>query len=267
DASVATVSDKGVVTAVKVGNATITATSANGKTATCTVTVASNIVSVTSIEISKTELSLTEGESATLTATVNPSDATDKTVTWTSSDNSVATVTNDGVVTAVNAGTATITVASSNGKTATCTVNVIANVILAESLTIDPKEWSGVEGSEFTIKATVLPEDASDKTLTFESSDTSIATVDAEGNVKVQKEGTCVITVSTVDGSDLTAECVITSLSGVETIFADPNASVDVYDMNGILLKKGCSREQLKQLTPAVYILRKGNLIVKTAIR
>ncbi|MDE6479120.1 MAG: Ig-like domain-containing protein, partial [Muribaculaceae bacterium] len=349
DASVASVSDKGVVTAVKAGTATITATSANGKTANCTVTVAANIISVESVAISKTELSLTEGDTANLTATIAPENATDKSVTWTSSDEAVATVSADGVVTAVKAGTATITAASSNGKTATCTVTVTAKVIdvtgitlsdidlsmtkgetitltatidpenatdktvtwtssdeavatvdaegnvtaiavgeavitaacgnvsaschvtvlpiLVESLTIDPAEWRGKEGSEFTITATVLPDDAADKTVTFESSDTSIATVDAEGNVKVLKEGTCVITVSTVDGSDLTAECVITSLSGVETIFADPDASVDVFDMNGVMLKRGCSREELKQLKPAIYILRSGNTVVKTILR
>ncbi|MDE6523115.1 MAG: Ig-like domain-containing protein, partial [Muribaculaceae bacterium] len=264
DASIATVSDKGVVTAVKTGTATITATSANGKTATCTVTVAANIISVESISISESELSLTEGETATLTATIAPENATDKSVTWSSSDEAVATVSADGVVTAIKAGTAIITAASSNGKTATCEVTVLP--ILVESLTIDPTTWSGVEGSEFTIKATVLPENAADKTVTFESSDTSIATVDAEGNVKVLKEGSCVITVSTVDGSDLKAECLITGLSGVETIFADPNALVDVYDMNGVMLKKGCSREELKQLKPTIYILRSADTVVKAVV-
>ena len=86
---------------------------------------------------------------------------------------------------------------------ATCIVTVLP--ILVESLTIDPTTWNGIEGSEFTIKATVFPENADNKVLTFESSDQTIATVDADGNVKVPKEGTCMITVSTVDGSDLKA--------------------------------------------------------------
>ena len=113
----------------------------------------------------------------------------------------------------------------------------------------------------------MLPENATDKTVIFESSDTTVATVDAEGNVKVLKEGSCVITVSTVDGSGLTAECAITGLSGVESILTDPNAKVDVYDMNGVMLRKGCSREDLKQLKPAVYILRSGDRVVKAAVR
>ena len=139
--------------------------------------------------------------------------------------------------------------------------------VLVESLTIDPTVWNGVEGSEFTIKATVLPEDAADKSLKFESTDPKIATVDDEGNVKVIKEGFCSIIVSTLDGSGLTAECQITGLSGVESVFADPDATVDVYDVNGTRLKQGCTRGQLKQLKPAVYILRSGNAIVKTVVR
>ncbi|MDE7347325.1 MAG: Ig-like domain-containing protein [Muribaculaceae bacterium] len=264
DESVATVSDKGVVTAVKAGTATITATSANGKTATCSVTVAANIIPVESIAISKAELSLTEGETAALTATVAPENATDKIVTWSSSDESVATVDNEGNVTAMAVGDAVITATCGN-VSANCNVHVLP--ILVESIVIDPTEWSGEEGNEFKISAVVLPENATDKILTFESSDETVAVVDAEGNVKVLKEGTCIITVSTVDGSNQKAECVITILSGVEAIFADPNALVDVYNMNGMLIKKGCLRGELRLLNPGVYILRSGDSIVKTIIR
>lgn len=139
--------------------------------------------------------------------------------------------------------------------------------ILVESLTIDPTEWNGVEGSEFTITTTVLPEDAYDKALIFKSSDESVATVNAKGNVKVLKEGTSVITVSTVDGSNIKAECVITGLSGVDIIFTDSNALVEVYDMNGILLKKCFIREDLKQLKPGVYILRNGYTVMKAVVK
>ena len=100
--------------------------------------------------------------------------------------------------------------------------------------------YSGPEGSEFAIQATVLPENATDKTLTFESDNTSVAVVDAEGNVQVLGEGTCVITVSTVDGSNLKAQCVITGTSSIHTIFTDADAPVDIYDMNGLLLKHVC---------------------------
>ncbi len=138
--------------------------------------------------------------------------------------------------------------------------------VLAESLTIDPTSWSGEEGSEFKIIATVLPANTTDKSVKFESSDATVATVDAQGNVKVLKEGTCKIIVTTLDGTALTAECVVTSTSGVSAIFADPNALVDVYNMNGILVKRACPSEDLNQLTPGMYILRSGNKTVKTLI-
>ena len=262
---IASVDADGTVSALASGSTLIkaTATDGSGVYGVCTVTVLD--AKVSSITLSKTELSMTEGDTETLTATIAPENATNKSVTWTSSDEAVATVSADGLVTAIKAGSAIITAASSNGKTATCEVTVLP--ILVESLTINPATWSGVEGSEFTINATVLPENAADKTVTFESSDTSVATVDAEGNVKVLKEGSCVITVSTVDGSDLKAECVITGLSGVDAIFADPNALVDVYDMNGVILKKGGSREELKQLKPAIYSLRSADTVVKAIVR
>ena len=111
----------GVVTAKKVGSATITA-KAGDKTATCAVTVVAT--QVTSITLNRTSASLKAGETVTLTATVKPDDATDKTVTWSSSDATVATVSN-GVVSAKKVGTATIT-AKAGDKTATCTVMVVA---------------------------------------------------------------------------------------------------------------------------------------------
>ncbi|MDE7347958.1 MAG: leucine-rich repeat protein, partial [Muribaculaceae bacterium] len=228
DYNVAYVDSEGNVSAMSAGTAVITATASNGMTASCTVTVATNIVSVESIILDYTELTLDEGQTWTLYATITPDNATDMSVTWSTSDSSIASVDSFGNVTAMSAGTAVITATASNGKTASCFVMVLPT--LASSLTIDPTEWNGVEGDMFTITATVLPDNTANKNVMFESSDSNVASVDGDGNVVILKEGTCVITVSTVDGSGLTAECVITSMSGVEAIFADPDAEVDVYD-------------------------------------
>ena len=120
DATIATVDD-GVVTAKKVGTATITA-KAGDKTATCEITVVPT--PVTSISLSQTSASLKVDETVTLTATVSPDDATDKTVIWNTSDNSIASVSN-GVVTANRIGNVTITASSADGtKKATCSVKV-----------------------------------------------------------------------------------------------------------------------------------------------
>ena len=109
DDSIATVND-GVVTAIKLGNATITATSicTPAVTATCKIVVTKKYVSVTGIALDKTKAEMAEGETLKLTATISPDDATDKTITWTSSNESVATATKNAV-TAKKAGKAWIT--------------------------------------------------------------------------------------------------------------------------------------------------------------
>lgn len=127
---------------------------------------------------------------------------------------------------------------------------------LVESLVINPDVWNGEEGSSFNISVAILPGTATDKSLLWESSDSEIATVDSEGNVNVLKEGTCVISVSTLDGSNLTAQCLITSIAEIDQVFADPDIRVDVFNLKGIILKRNCSRDDLKLLTPGMYILR-----------
>ena len=121
--SVATVDENGKVTAKQVGTATITVTTANGKTASCNVTVQAVQAVPTSVSLNKTSLTLDVSKSYTLAKTVSPSNAVTS-YTWSSSNTSVATVDSNGKVTAKKAGTATITVKTSNGKTATCKVTV-----------------------------------------------------------------------------------------------------------------------------------------------
>ena len=177
--SVATVNG-GKVTAVAEGSATITA-SAGGKSATCSVTVKKGTVAVTGITLSQSSITLDIGGTFTLTATVAPSDATDKTATWSTSDAKVATV-KDGKVTAVAAGSATIT-AAAGGKSATCSVTVNAATIEPTGITVDKDNMTIGVGDSFTVTATVLPENATDKTVTWSSSNPSVATVDANGKV------------------------------------------------------------------------------------
>lgn len=202
DPAVATV-EGGKITAVKEGTATITA-KAGDKTATCKVTVEKKVIAVESVELDKTELELTEGGSATLVATVKPDNATDKTVTWTSSDPEVATV-DGGVVTAVKEGTATIT-AKAGDKTAACEVTVKKNTVAVESVELDKSELELAVGESATLVATVKPDDATDKTVTWSSSDPEIATVDG-GVVTAVKGGTATITAS---AGDKTATCAVT---------------------------------------------------------
>ena len=159
------------------------------------------------VSLDPTELSLFVGDSAPLTAKVAPEDAGNKDVTWTSSDPGIAKVEN-GTVTAVAPGEATITVTTNDaGRTASCKVTVTRAVT---AITLEPAEVPLFAGDSTTLKATVAPEDATNKTLNWTSSDDKIATVDQTGKVTAKAPGTANITAAATDGSGVTATCKVT---------------------------------------------------------
>lgn len=203
DSSVATVDANGKVTALKVGTATITATCGEAE-ANCAITV--EAVAVTGVTLDKTSATLGLNDTTTFVATVMPENATDKTVTWSSSDTSIATVDANGKVTAVKEGTVTITATCGDQK-AEATVTVSASFVSVTSVTLNKTQAEIEVGKTDTLTATVKPDDATDKTVTWSSSDTSIATVDANGKVTAVKEGTVTITATC---GDQTATCEIT---------------------------------------------------------
>ncbi len=207
NSEVATV-DNGVVTAVSAGEAIITVTTEDGaKTATCKVTVnAPQTVPVTGVTLDKAELTLEKGSTGTLKATVEPQNATNNTVTWSSSNPEVATVDN-GVVTAVSAGTAIIT-AKAGDKTATCTVTVAKADVAVESVTLDKTSLDLKTGDNTTLTATVNPESATNKDVTWISDKPEIAAVEG-GTVTAKAAGTAIIAVTTIDGGKI-ATCKVT---------------------------------------------------------
>ena len=210
NASVANV-NSGAVSAVKEGTATITA-SAGGKSATCSVKVSSKIVAVTSITLDKTFLSMQVGETEAITAIVSPDNATDKTVEWGSSDVAVATVA-DGIITAKKSGEAIIT-AKSGSCIAECKVTI---TVSAESVTLDKTSLSLAIGESATLTATVKPDDATDKTVAWSSSDESVAKVD-NGKVTAVKSGKATVTAKC---GVKTAECAVTVTVPVSSITLD----------------------------------------------
>ena len=201
--TVAKVSETGLVTAVSAGRATITV-SAGGKKASCAISVSEQIVivEVTSVTIDRENLDLNKGESVQLTAVVKPDNARDREVSWTSSNAGVASVAQDGTVTAVGAGSATIT-AEASGKTDDCVVTVTVPV---QGISLDRDKATIFEEDELFLTATVLPDDASDPSVSWNSSDTDVATV-SEGTVKAAGIGTAVITAK---AGDQAATCVVT---------------------------------------------------------
>ena len=211
DKSVVTVED-GTVTAIKAGEATVTVT-ANDKgsvKAECKVTVTAANVAVTGVSLDKTTLTLAAGENAKLTAKVTPANATNKRVTWSSSDEAIATVESEGKVTANAAGTATITATTKEGnKTATCTVTVTGTSVAVTGVSLDKTTLTLTKGKSAKLTATVAPANATNKNVTWSSSNQAIATVDSEGDVRAMAVGIASITVTTADGNK-TAECKVT---------------------------------------------------------
>ena len=205
DEKVITVDQNGKVTAVGGGKAKVTVTSKNeGKTAECEVSV---VVPVKDVLLSKTSAELTEGEELELTVTVNPSDATNKNVTWSSSDETVAKVMN-GKVTALKPGSAKITVTTEDGgKKAECAVTVVAKTYPVTGVTLDKTSVELTEGDELQLVATVTPSNATNKNVTWSSSDETVAKV-VGGKVTALKTGVAKITVTTSDGGK-TAECTV----------------------------------------------------------
>ena len=215
DATVATVAN-GEVTAIKAGNATITVTTEDGgKTATCAVKVDAKVYPVTSVSLDKTSCEMTEGDELTLTATINPENATNKNVTWSTSDATVATVA-DGKVIALKAGNATITVTTEDGnKTATCALTVKAKVYPVTGVTLDKTTYELTVGGNVTLTATINPANATNKNVTWKTSDATVATV-VNGKVTALKAGTATITVTTEDGNK-TATCTVTVKATIST--------------------------------------------------
>jgi uncharacterized protein YjdB len=236
--SVATVTN-GIVTAITLGSATITASSADGSnlSATATVTVSSTpTIPVSGITLSQTSATLRPTNILSLTTTIVPSNATNKTVTW-SSNSSSATVNSSGVVTAVSAGSAIIT-ATCDGITATCAITI---TILVSSVSISPSSCSINMGLTKSLVSNILPSNATNKIVTWSSTNSAVATVNTFGLVSAISPGTATIQVQTADGG-FTASTVVTVTIGVQSI---------ILNATSIALLKGNTFQAVSTIVPS----------------
>ena len=219
NSSVAAVTAAGKVQAVAAGTAVITAThKGSGKTAKCTVTVTEVKIPVSKVTLNTNAIKWPVGRSGSFTATVLPTNATNKAVTWKSSDTKVATVSSAGKLTAVAPGMATITCTAQDGsgKYATCEVTVTKPVVKVTSVTLNTNAISWPVGRSGSFTATVLPSDATDKSVTWKSSNTKVATVSSAGKLTAVAPGTATITCTAQDGSGKYATCKVTVKSNTE---------------------------------------------------
>ena len=281
NSSVATV-ENGTVIAVSGGNATITVTTEDGNhLATCEVVV-TDLVPVTGVTLSQTELSLEKGETADLTATVSPADATNQKVTWSSNNTTVATVEN-GKVTAVSGGKATISVTTEDGNhTATCEVTVTEEDVVLTGLQLSPSETRLKVGGEATLSVSYEPAGASQRGVTWSTSDAAIVTVDANGKIKGIAVGEAIITVESKTNTSIKATCKVTveaATAVADAVFAsvvispnpfgaqlrivngDSRGQYVLYNVQGVVVASGVleaseTRINTASFSAGTYLLR-----------
>lgn len=242
-------------------------------------------VPVASISISETEANIETGKTLELMVTIAPDDARNKTVTWSSSDETVATVSQEGTVTAVKAGEATITAATNDGTELTASCKITVTPKLATSIKLDKERLEMEAGATETLKATVLPEDAGDRTVTWSSSDETVATVSHEGTVTAVKAGEATITATTNDGTGLTASCIVkvNETSGIGNVYADgitvaggkgcitisgtaDNIMTSVYTANGTTVYTGTDTT-ISVGAPGLYIVKTDGNTYKVIVK
>jgi len=205
--SVATVNGSGLVKGVGSGTAIITVTTTDGSnlSASCNVTV-SQLIS--SLSLNPSSMEIYTGSSKTITANISPSNASNKSLKWTSTNTGVATVSN-GTIKAVAPGTATITAATTDGskKSASCVVTVKQGVT---SLSLNKTSATLGVGNSTQLTVTVHPGNASNKSVSWSSSNSGVASVNSSGLVTAKTAGTATITVKSNDGTNKSASCTIT---------------------------------------------------------
>jgi len=170
------------------------------------------------ITLDKNSVTLSAKETTVLNATFTPSIASDKTITWTSGNTAVATVNSAGLVTGVGAGTTKITGTSVSGNTAECTITVTPE-IMASNISLDISSKTLQRNETVRLNAALSPDDVSDRTITWTSDNTGVATVSNNGTVRAVAYGNATITATSSNG--LTATCAISVINPATGITLD----------------------------------------------
>lgn len=244
-------------------------------------------IPVTGIELSKSAMNLAMGSGVKLTATITPSDATFKGVQWSSDNPAVASVDLNGNVIGNSAGIATITASAIDGSGVKASCRVSVGEVYAESITLSPSVLSLDINKSATISYSILPENASNKTVEWSCSNTNVAAIKKNTNGSLQvlglADGTAVITCRTTDGSNLKATCKVTvGIGGVEGVEADgieviardgmitvtgvaPEARIEVYNAAGLCIYSGTNHE-VPVAQHGIYIVKAQGKATKVAL-
>ena len=211
--TVISVSANGLISAENIGTATIMLKAENiSKTINVTVTAA--YINVASIAVASGDenVSIAKGGTHKLSATVKPENATNKTLTYSSDNEDIASVDTNGLISAKKVGTASVTIHTANGITKTINVTVTSAHVSATGIAVAPGDENVpiVKGGTHQLSATVKPENATNKTLTYSSDREDIASVDTNGLISAKKVGTASVTIHAADGITKTISVTVT---------------------------------------------------------
>jgi len=234
---IATVDGDGTVIGISQGTAVITVTTEDGNhTATCNVAVEVPIIDVEGIKITnKPTTNMNIGDEYELDYEIRPENATDKSIEWSSTDENVAYVdSNTNKLIATGEGTATITITSRDGNyTDSFDITVNPEIIHVDSVTLDKSSLEIKVEETYKLEATINPEGASNKNITYSSSNPEVAVVEQDGTVIGISQGTAVITVTTEDGNK-TATCNVTVREKIKPVISKVESKIE-DDINYIV--------------------------------
>ncbi len=236
DPDIAKVSNKGVVTALSSGTVTIYAVAASSVSDHYSIQVVD--VEVQNINLNISKVTLTTGDKQQVSVSYEPENATNKSLTWTSTDETIATVSEDGLITAVGEGTTTIVVKTMSGISKVVTVTVQSDVIAVEKVTVTPSTVTMTTGDTKQLTATVTPVDATNKTISWTSSDEEVAIVSAEGLVTAIGAGTAEIVASSANGKTATVNVTVNYKQIASITFASNKETInegESFDLSSLI--------------------------------
>lgn len=234
--TIATVDNNGLITGVGLGETEVIISTMDGSSLSASVKV--NIIPTPAESVSieyNGSSSLHVGQTAQLSAIVLPEDATDKSVTWQVQNAEVLSVSPEGLLKAVGLGEAWVSATTSNGKAAYMTFNVIPTPV--RSIVLNPDAVSLKANEIVKLTATVIPDDATNRTIIWASSNNGVAAVDGYGTVIAYSVGETIVTAVSTDGSNVVAECHITVVpTPVESITIEANGSTTLKALQMVQL-------------------------------
>jgi uncharacterized protein YjdB len=267
DETIASVDDNGLVTALNIGETTIRglSTDGSGLSASCKVIVTPQLIE--QIELNETDITICRGSQQHLMAKIYPNNATNKTLIWSSTDSNIVSVSIDGIIEAQSNGEAKILAKTTDGSNivASCYVEVIAP--LATSIQLNLSDISSEVGSQIKLIPMILPFDASEQELLWQTSDINIASVSQQGLVSIMSQGNCDIIVSTTDGSELSARCCVSGYSGIESVIINKKNRCAIYTLSGILINSDATIEDYRLLSAGYYIIICDNVATRAYIK